>query len=142
MLTRTSSPNSFVLTLGIVRTSFRLAHWHESNESCFIKIKTDASASVFIFTNVPRTGLEPAQDCSHIHLKDARLPISPPGQHSLQPGHCKDFLGFCKLQTQRAPALPAPFVLGNLFQTTLSSLLQLLFSLLPPVLLQLSQQLP
>ncbi len=29
---------------------------------------------------MPGTGFEPARDCSHQHLKLARLPISPPGR--------------------------------------------------------------
>ena len=38
-----------------------------------------------LFSRVPRTGIEPARDCSHMHLKHTRIPGPPPGHSELPP---------------------------------------------------------
>ncbi len=73
-----------------------LFHAPNSRMKFFAKAKAAPLKSIFIYnqekntdlkTNilflVPRRGLEPPRDCSHIHLKDARIPVPPPGQASI-----------------------------------------------------------
>ena len=68
-------------------------------QNCLLSKENDHTAScvVIFFTDVPRTGLEPARDCSHIPLKDACLPNFTTWAYLLsKPSHFKDFFSFCK----------------------------------------------